>query len=259
MIEDHSALQVPLQAARKAPLESIPALLSSANQEILDALMENPWLNETHICVLLERKDLPGSLLEEIAQRKTWRGSYRIRRALAAHPHTPRLIAMRLLRGLHLMDVVRISSQPASSGELRRLAEERVLAQLPQLPLGQRLMLAKRGSSRIAAGLIGQGPEQVVRAALDNAFLTESHLLKTLVNRDLPARSMASVAKHRKWSNLMNVRVALLRHPHAPAECLEDFAPDLPRREIEDLLGLSRLSESVRAHLRHELERRAKQ
>ena len=262
MIKDHSARQVTqeaaVQAARNAPLESIPALLSSANQEILDALIENPGLNETHICVLLERKDLPGSLLEEIAKRKTWKGSYRVRRALAAHPHTPRLIAMRLLRGLHLMDVVRISLLPASSGELRRLAEERVLAQLPQLPLGQRLMLAKRGSSRIAAGLFGQGPEQVVRAALDNAFLTESHLLKTLANRDLPARSLACVARHRKWANLMNIRVALLRHPHGPLEFLAAFVPDLPRREIDDLLGHSRLSEGVRAHLRHELERRAK-
>ena len=59
--------------------------------------------------LLLERKDLSGTLLEEISKRKTWRASYRVRRALAAHPHTPRLIAMRLLRDLHLMDLVRIS------------------------------------------------------------------------------------------------------------------------------------------------------
>src|SRR6202023_233098 len=155
MIKDHSARQVTqqaaVQAAREAPLESIPALLSSANQEILDALIENPDVNETHICVLLERKDLPGSLLEEIAKRKTWKGSYRVRRALAAHPHTPRLIAMRLLRGLHLMDLVRVSLLPTSGMELRRLADERVLTHLPQLALGQKLMLARRGSTRIAA------------------------------------------------------------------------------------------------------------
>jgi hypothetical protein len=254
MIEDRSAVQ----AARKAPLESIPALLTSASQEILDALLENPCLNETHICVLLERKDLAGSLIEEIAKRKTWRGSYRVRKALAANPHTPRLIAMRLLRGLHLMDAVRISLLPASSGELRRLAEERVLAQLPQLPLGQKLMLAKRGSSRIAAGLIGAGPEQLVRAALDNTFLTESHLLKALAGRDLPPRTVVCVAKHRKWANLVNIRVALLRHPHAPGEILSLLVPEVPRREIEDLISHSRLSESVRAYLREELEHRAK-
>jgi hypothetical protein len=63
------------------------------------------------------------------------------------------------------------------------------------------------------------------------------------------------VAKHDKWSKLVNIRVALLRHPHAPAELLPALVPGLPRREIEDLLELSRLPEYVRAPLREELER----
>ncbi len=250
--EDRSSVQ----AARTASPESIATLVASANEEVLNALIENPSLDETHVCLLLERKDLPGSLLEEIAKRKTWRGSYRVRRALAAHPHTPRLVAMRLLRELHLMDLVRISLLSASPGELRRLAEERVIKQLPQLPLGQRLMLAKRGSSRVAAGLITEGPEQVARAALDNAFLTESNLLKTLAKEGLSFRIVAAVARHRKWSKMINIRVALLRHPHAPQECVAAFVPDLPLREIEELLAHSRLPEGVRAGICDELAKR---
>ena len=169
------------------------------------------------MCLLLERKDLSGLLLEEISKRKTWRAVYRVRLGLAAHPHTPRLIAMRLLRELHLMDLVRISLLPTSSMELRRLADERVLTQLPQLPLGQKLMLARRGSARIAAGLVAHGPEQVARVALDNSFLTESQLLKTLAKEALPARIVAAVARHDKWSKLVNIRVALLRHPPCAA------------------------------------------
>jgi hypothetical protein len=245
-----------VQAARTAPSESITALLTSPTEEILYALIENPALDETHVCVLLERKDLTGRLLEEISKRKTWRASYRVRRALAAHPHTPRLIAIRCLRDLHLMDLVKISLLPASSGELRRLAEERVLAQMPQLPLGQRLMLAKHGSSRIATGLIVEGPDQAARAALDNPFLTEAHLLNTLARADLSARSVAGVAKHAKWSKMVNVRVALLRHPHLPLDCVAEFVSGLPRHEVEDLLGLSRLPEGVRAHLHQELKKR---
>jgi hypothetical protein len=251
---DHS-----VQAARSAPLEAITTLLASTNVEVLDALIENPCLDETHLLLLLERKDLSGKLLEEIAKRKPWRAIYRVRRALAAHPHTPRLIAMRLLREIHLMDLVRISLQPASSGELRRLADERVLAQLPQLPLGQRLMLARRGSARIVGGLIEQGPEQVVRVALDSAYLNEAQLLKTLAREALPARTVANIARHTKWSNLVNVRVALLRHPHAPAECMAAFVPDLPLGQIEELLGLSRLPSGVRDCLRQEISRRGKE
>jgi hypothetical protein len=56
----------------------------------------------------------------------------------------------------------------------------------------------------------------------------------------------------------MNVRIALLRHPRSPVERVLSFLPDLARRDLEDLLGLSRLPGTVRAHLRDELARREK-
>jgi hypothetical protein len=245
-----------LENARTAAPEAIPALLASANENILRALIENPAFDETHICLLLERKDLSGTLLGEIAKQKNWRTHYRVRRALAGHAHTPRLAAMRLLRELHLMDLVRISLQTASPVELRRLAEDRVLAQLPQLPLGQRIMLARRGSARVAGGLVAQGPEQVARIALDNSFLTESQLLRALAKETLPARSVEVIARHEKWSKLMNVRVAVLRHPHSPGERVLSFLPDLPLRELEELFKQSRLPENVRDHLRREIASR---
>lgn len=249
--EEHSEVPaVPSIAAAE-----IPALLGSGNEDQLRALIDNPAFDETHVCLLLERKDLSGRLLEEISKRKTWRAAYRVRLSLAAHPHTPRLIAMRLLRELHLMDLVRISLLPGTSMELRRLADERVLQQLPQLPLGQKLALARRGSIRIAAGLVAHGPEQVARVALDNSFLTESQLLKTLAKEALPARIVAAVARHTKWSKLVNVRVALLRHPHVSSDAAAALADGLPRREMQDLLELSRLAEGVRSVLRAELIR----
>jgi hypothetical protein len=242
-----------VQAARGAAVEAIPELVASGSEDALRSLVDNPAFDETHLCLLLERKDLSGTLLEEISKRKAWRAAYRVRLALAAHPHTPRLIAMRLLRELHVMDLVRISLLPASPMELRRLADERVIAQLPQLPLGQKLMLARRGSARIAAGLVEQGPEQVARVALDNCFLTESQLLKALAKQALPERTIAAVARHGKWSKLVNIRVALLRHPNVPEACVAALASGLPRREMEDLLELSRLPKSVRELLREEL------
>ncbi|MGH9678361.1 MAG: hypothetical protein ACRD4Y_00260, partial [Candidatus Acidiferrales bacterium] len=182
------------EAPRDAAVEEIPRLLLSSSEETLLCLIENPSFDESHVCLLLERKDLSATVLGAIASRKQWRGTYRVRLALAAHPHTPRLAAMRALRDLHLLDLVRISLLPASAGELRRLAEQRILAQLPQLPLGQRIMLARRGSARVAASLIEHGPEQVARIALDNPFLNEGQLLKTLSKDSLPARIVMSVA-----------------------------------------------------------------
>ncbi len=139
-LEEHVDAQAAVSAAR----ETIPTLLASSDESALRSLLDNPAFDETHVCLLLQRKDLSGLLLEEISKRKIWRAAYRVRLGLAAHPHTPRLIAMRLLRELHLMDLVRISLLTSSSMELRRLAEERILTQLAQLPLGQKIMLARR-------------------------------------------------------------------------------------------------------------------
>src|ERR1700732_5645043 len=159
-LEEHVDAQAAVTAAR----EAIPTLMASSEEGVLRSLLDNPAFDETHLWLLLERKDLSGLLLEEISKRKSWRANYRVRLGLAAHPHTPRLIAMRLLRELHLMDLVRISLLPTSSMELRRLADERVLTQLPQLPLGQKLMLARRGSTRLAAGIVAPWAGQGARA-----------------------------------------------------------------------------------------------
>jgi len=245
-------------AASEVALEALPTLLASSTEDVLRSLIDNPAFDETHVCLLLQRKDLSGALLEEISKRKTWRGAYRVRLGLAAHPHTPRLIAMRMLRDLHLMDLVRIALLPTSSMELRRLADERVLARLPQLPLGHKLMLARRGSARVAAGLIAEGTTQAALVALDNVFLTESQLLKALAGQALPSRIVGSVAKHDKWSKLINVRVALLRHPRVPSERVPALVRGLPRREIVDLLRLTRVVGYVRAQLREELATKGK-
>jgi hypothetical protein len=253
-----SRIDPSLEAVRAATAESIPSLLSSGDETILPALIENPLLDEANLCLLLERKELSGVLLEEIARQKQWRANYRVRCALAGHPHTPRLVAMKLLRDLHLMDLVRISLLAASPAELKRLAEERVLAQLPQLPLGQRITLARRGSARVAASLIAQGPEQVARVALENSFLTESQLLKTLAKENLPARVVAVIATHKKWSQLVNVRMALLRHKHAPLDRVLTFVSGLTLGELKDLLSLPEVPDNVRASLCSELAARGK-
>src|SRR5437899_4360300 len=128
--------------------EELAGLVHHPSAEVLLALLENPALDETQVCLLLERKDLPGEILEEIARRKALLKSYRVKKALAFHPRTPRLVSLRLLRDLYLMDLVQVAILPGVSPELKRNAEEQLIARLPQLPLGQKITLARRGPDR---------------------------------------------------------------------------------------------------------------
>src|SRR6266403_2411353 len=196
--------------------DELAGLVHHPSADVLLALLENPALDETQVCLLLERKDLPGEILEEIARRKALLKSYRVKRALAFHPRTPRLVSLRLLRDLFLMDLAQVAILPGVSAELKRNAEEQLLARLPQLPLGQKITLARRGPARVAGALLAEGHAQVIPVALDNPNVTESQILRVLSREKLPVALIPAISQHRKWAVIYTVRLALVRHPLSP-------------------------------------------
>lgn len=196
--------------------DELTALLHHPDAEVLLALLDNPSLEETQLCMVLERKNLPGEILEEVARRKPLLKSYRVKKALAFHPRTPRLVTLRLLRDLYLMDVVQLTLLPGIPTELKRNAEDQLTSRLPQLPLGQKITLARRGPGRLAGALLAEGHAQIVSIVLDNAYLTEAQVLKVLSREKLPPVVVREIAHHRKWSITYNVRLALVRHPLSP-------------------------------------------
>jgi hypothetical protein len=246
------------ERARSASREELRVLLHDKNEEVLTALLENPALDEALLCLLLQRKDLSGDLLGEVARRKEWMRSYRVKARVAGHPHAPRLVALPLIRQLFLFDLVNLSLQPATPAEVKRIAEEVILNRLPQLALGQRLTLARRGSARVAAALLAEGNERVVPLALDNAFLTESQVLKVLSREELPEIVPMSIARHRKWACFYNVRMALVRHPLTPLARVLAFLPDLTLRDLDELSGARSLPPNLKQYIRAEVALRQK-
>ena len=216
--------------------EELAGLVHHPSADVLLALLDNPALDETQVCLLLERKDLPGEILEEIARRKALLKSYRVKKALAFHPRTARLVSLRLLRDLYLMDLVQVAILPGISAELKRNAEEQLIARLPQLPLGQKITLARRGPARVAGALLAEGHPQVLSVVLDNAHLTEAQVLKALSREKLAAGVIPAIARHRKWSCAYNVRLALVRHPMSTLSTILAYLPELT---VSDLRALA--------------------
>src|SRR5260370_11207942 len=97
-----------LERALIATGEELAVLLHHPSADVLLVLLDNPALDETHFCLLLDRKNLPGEILDEVARRKLLLKSYRVKRSPAFHPRVPRLIIVRLLRDLYFMYLVQI-------------------------------------------------------------------------------------------------------------------------------------------------------
>src|SRR6266849_382508 len=236
--------------------EELAGLLHHSSADVLLALLDNPALDETHVCLLLERKDLPGEILEEIARRRALLKSYRVKRALAFHPRTPRLASLRLLRDLYLMDLVQVAILPGVSAELKRNAEDQLLARLPQLPLGQKITLARRGPARVAGTLLADGHAKVIPVALDNPNVTEAQVLKVLSREKLPTALIPAISQHRKWSVSYNVRLALVRHPSSPLATILAYLPEITVSDLRELAAPGIVPESLRKYVQAEVQRR---
>jgi hypothetical protein len=242
--------------ARTATGEELASLLRHHSPDVLVALLDNPTLDETQLCLLLNRKDIPSELLEEVIRRKPLLKNYRVKRALAFHPRTPRLANLRLIRELYLMDLMQLTLLPGTSAELKRVAEEQLVARLPQLPLGQKITLARRGTARVAGALLAEGHTQVLSITLDNPGLTEAQVLKALARANLPPGVVKAVAQHRKWSHTYNVRLALVRHPNSTLSTVLAYLPELTVSDLRELAAPGIVSENLRKYLLAEIQQR---
>ena len=250
-------LDARLDHARSASGGELKNLLHESAEDVLAALLENPNLEEPHVVLMLERLDLPASVLGSIGAEGKWTASEGVRLRLARHPRTPKRIALAAVRQLFLFDLVRLSLLPSAPADIRRVAEEVILTRVPHLAIGEKLTLARRGPARVAGAILAEGHPQALKLALSNAFLTEAQVLKVLAKAGVPERAVAAIAQHPKWSSQYNVRVALVRHAHTPAAALQAFLPQLTLGDLKQIAKLEALAPHLKKLMRDELARRA--
>lgn len=242
--------------ARTATGDELAVVLHHHDTDVLLAVLDNPTLDETQLCQLLDRKDVPVEVLEEVGQRKPLLRNYRVKRALAFHPRTPRLIGVRLIRDLYLMDLAQLALAVGAQPEIKRVAEDQLLARLSQLPLGQKIALARRGPARVAGALLAEGHPQILTVVLDNAWLTEAQILKALSRETISVNVTHAIGQHRRWCSVYNVRLALIRAPGTTLASILTYLPEITVSDLRDLSAPGVVRESLRKYLEAEIRRR---
>jgi hypothetical protein len=157
---------------------------------------------------------------------------------------------------LYLMDLVQIALLPRVSAELKRSAEDQLTTRLPQLPLGQKITLARRGPARVSGLLLAEGHPLVVPVALDNTHLTAAQILKVLAREGVPESVVQAIAHHRKWSCDYNVRLSLVRNPATTLAVSLNFLPELTVSDLRELAAPGIVPECLRKYLEAETQRR---
>ena len=236
--------------------DELVRLIHEVPPDQLFPILDNPSLDETSLALLLHRKDLPTDFLTEVLKRRHFLKNYIIRKLLAFHPHTPRTDTLRLIRELYLMDLVQFAISPGVLPDLKRKAEDQVITKMPQLPLGQKITLARRSPARIAGALLAEGQPMIVKAAISNPNLTEAQILRVLAKEKLAPIVVQSIAQHDKWSHMYNVRIALLRQPSTTLATVLAFLPELTVSDLQALAAPGILPENLSHYLQAEIHRR---
>jgi hypothetical protein len=233
-------------ASSRAEIESFCA---ETAKEVLMGLARNPHLEERDLLRLLDRKDLAHEVVRELAQHKEVRRNYTVQLALVRHPKTPRLVSLPLMKFLYVFDLLRVAQTPAVPADVKMVAEETILKKLDGMPRGEKISLARRGTGRLAASLLFSPDLELIRAALDNPYLTEGHLLKVLAREGLPPAVVEHLAQHERWSHNYHLRLALIRNPLTPFSRVLAFLPDMAIADLRDICLDHRMPQTVRKYI----------
>jgi hypothetical protein len=201
----------------------------------------------------IKDRDLPSEVIARISRDNSVMKSRKVRMALAAHPHASRRIALRLIRELYTFDLVQFSLMTGVAADLKRIADEILVARLASIPLGERISLARRSSSRVAAALLLDKEPRVWQTALQNPRLSESAIVKALLRHSASSEFVHAICHHPKWSLRREIRNALLKSEHLPLARALEFARLIPPAELRDILHASRVPGNIKGYLREKL------
>ena len=207
---------------------------------------------------LAELKDheLSAEAIEQISRNAAAMKSRKVRLTVAAHAHTPRRIALRMIREFYTFELMQFAMTPSAPADLKHVADELLLGRLASVTLGERISLARRSSALVAGGLLLDKEARVWQTALENPRLTEAAIVKALQRSGATRAFVEAVCQHAKWSPRLEIRVALLRNAYTPVAKAIEFAQRIPPRQLRDILHASKLPESTKSLLRKEVEER---
>jgi hypothetical protein len=188
--------------------------------------------------------------IEIVAAQARLLSFYELRRELAIHPRSPETLAMRFVPGLWWRDLVALGLDARLRPTLRRAADVRLAARLPELAVGERVSLARRAGPGVISHLRSDSSPQVIAALLDNPRLTEGVLAPLLHGGSTSPAILELIAADRRWGVRYPLRVALARNPRTPVETVLRILTVLRKPDQKAVASDPRLLEAVRRRAR---------
>jgi len=239
----------PQPVRNKLPPEKLAEAVHSRVEEELRAAAGHIGLSLDLAQELLHRMDLSGEVLQTLAANGRVMKNRKIRMAVVMHQKTPRFVSIPLLRHLYSFELMHVALIPVVPADVKRAAEDQLEKKTSSLSSGERLTLAKKGSTRTASALLHDKEERVIKAALNNPRLTEPYVVQALLKDGAVQILTLAVCLHVKWSLRKDVRGALLRNAFTPLAHAITSAQSFRLHQLEELVYQSQLPEKIQLYL----------
>lgn len=196
---------------------------------------------------LLQRPDLPAGVLEELLADRELRKHHTVRRALAAHPRTPRQAALSLVSTLYWRDLARLSADARVHPEVRRAADRDLSRRVPEMALSEKMDLARLSGRGTLLVLRFDPDVRVLLSVMDNRFTTEPDLVTVAARAQTPSGVLEALASHPRWGSRPALRSALLQNPRLPVAVALGLLPRANAADLSGLLGSAGISPLIKA------------
>lgn len=245
-----------LHKALTGSSEELFQVITDPAPEVLRSSLKNPSLNEEHLLALLKRFDLTEDLLKAVYQYEQQHQSRPLKIALVRNPNTPGQIVLSLLPHLYLFELVDLCFKPGVTPDQKIAAERTIIQRLPQIELGNKITLARRATADVAGAILKEGDSRLMSACLNNPRLKEVTILQFINSARAKADTISAIARHEKWKNRPNLRLAMLKNRNTPSVWFTLYLPQLKTNELNALLMSRRLNPTQKKLVQDELKKR---
>ena len=131
-----------------------------------------------------------------------------------------------------------------------------IIQRLPDVELGSKMTLSRRATTDVVGAILKEGDARLTPACLDNPRLKEVSILQFLNSGRARAATISIIARHEKWKNRPNLRMAILKNRNTPDIWYTLFLPKLKTADMNNLLMSRRLKPQQKKLIQQELKKR---
>ncbi len=245
------------QLGLTAGSEELFQLMLDPDCNFISTLFRNPLISEEHLLVLLKRRDLTEELVALIYRKKQQSLSHRAILALVKNPAASGTLIRNLLPQLRLFELVDLCYLPGVTPDQKLAAERSIIQRLPTTPLGNKITLARRGTANIVAELTKEGHPQLFAVCLGSSRMRETAIYQFLRGATANAETISLVARHSRWNQRPNLRLAILKNQKTPEIWFTLWLPKMHTHLLKQILGSYRAHPNRRRLFEIELKKRS--